>query len=47
MTITPLKGIRRKASADDVLPPDEGIELFDCQDEEIEVDEFEAFDIDD
>ena len=47
MTITPLKGVCRKASADEVLPADKKIDLFDCESEETEVDEVEAFDIDD
>ena len=46
-TITPPKGVRRKASADKVLPPDEGIELFDWEGKEIEVDEVKAFVTDD
>ena len=44
MRITPPKGVRRKASADEVS--DEGIGLFDCEGAEIVVDEVEAFDID-
>ena len=44
MRITPPKGVRRKASADEV--PEERIGLFDCEGAEIEVDEVEAFDID-
>ena len=47
MTITPAKDVRRKASAEEVLPPDEGIKFFDGEGEEIEVDEVKAFDIDD
>ena len=47
MTITPAKDVRRKASAEEVLPPDEGIKFFDGEGEEIEVDEVQAFDIDD
>ena len=46
-TIIPPKGVRRKASADNVLPPDEGIELFDWEGKEIEVDEVKAFVTDD
>ena len=47
MTITPPKGVRRKALAGEVLPLDEGIEFFHCESGEIEVNEVEAFDIDD
>ena len=47
MMITPPKGVSRKASADEVLPLDEGTELFDYKGEEIEVDKVRAFNIDD
>ena len=52
-TITPPKGVRRKAVIDDSSPDDEGIELFDCEGEVIEVeketekDEIEEFETDD
>ena len=42
-TITPPKGVRRKSSTDEV-PVDEGIGLFDCEGEEIEIDENEKVD---
>ena len=47
MMVTPPKGVSRKASADEVLPLDEGTELFDYKGEEIEVDKVRAFNIDD
>lgn len=46
MTITPFKGVFSKASINEVLPPEEENDLFECEGEEIEV-EVEAFDIDD
>ena len=33
--ITPPKGVRRKAKDDDASPWDEGLELLDCEDDEI------------
>ena len=42
-TITPPKGVRRKSSTDEV-PVDERIELFDCEGEEMEIDESEEVD---
>ena len=40
VTITPPKGVRRKSTTpDDGIPPDEGIELLDCEDSELEDDE--------
>ena len=39
----PPKGVRRKSLTDEV-PVDEGIELFDCEGEEMEIDESEAVD---
>ena len=33
--ITPPKGVRRKAKDDDASPWDEGLELFDCEGDEI------------
>ena len=45
MTITLPKGARRIALVDEVVPPVEGIELFDCEGREVEVSEVEAFDI--
>ena len=42
-TITPPKGVRRKSLTDEV-PVDEGIELFDCEGEEMEIDESEEVD---
>ena len=42
-TITPPKGVRRKSSTDEVLV-DERIELFDCEGEEMEIDESEEVD---
>ena len=41
MMITSLKGICRKVSTNEVLPPDEKIDLFDCKGEKIQVDEVE------
>lgn len=39
-TITPPKGVRRKSTTpDDGVPPDEGIELLDCEDSELKDDE--------
>ena len=52
-TITPPKGACRKAVVDDSPPDDEGIELFDCEGEVIEVEketekeEIEEFETDD
>ena len=43
VTITPPKGVRRKSSMDEV-PVDEEIELYDCESEEMEIDESEEVD---